>query len=168
MKTKPMAEADGWTLREFGSGDLGLICGRQAAIYAEEWGWGQPLEALIYEIAGTFLRGFKPGREQCWVAERGGQILGGVFLCEEDDSTARLRLLYVEPDTRGMGIGRALVHQCTLFAREAGYERIVLWTHGVLDAARKLYAAEGYVVTSTEVQTQFGKEETSEHWLLEL
>ena len=163
-----MSSQRDWTLRTFGAGDLGMIGARQAALYAEEWGWGQPLEALIYEISGSFLRDFKSGREQCWVADKNGQMLGGVFLCEEDADTARLRLLYVEPDARGMGVGGALVHQCTQFARGAGYKRIVLWTHAVLDSARKLYAAEGYKVTSTEVQTQFGKEELSEHWLLEL
>ena len=145
-----------------------MIGARQAMLYADEWGWGQPLEALIYEIAGSFLRDFKPGREQCWVADRDGQMLGGVFLCEEDADTARLRLLYVEPEARGLGVGSALVRQCSEFAREAGYKRIVLWTHAVLDSARKIYAAEGYKVTSTEVQTEFGKEEISEHWLLEL
>ncbi|RGP39790.1 hypothetical protein BPTFM16_00064 [Altererythrobacter insulae] len=163
-----MSKPRDWTLRTFGAGDLGMIGARQAVLYAEEWGWGQPLEALIYEISGDFLRDFKPGREQCWVADLNGKMLGGVFLCEEDADTARLRLLYVEPDARGMGVGGALVHQCTLFAKEAGYKRIVLWTHAVLDSARKLYAAEGYEVTSTEVQTEFGKEEISEHWLLEL
>ena len=163
-----MTKPSEWTLRTFGAGDLGMIGARQAKIYAEEWGWGHPLEALIYEIAGNFLRDFKQGREQCWVAEREGQMLGGVFLCEEDTKTARLRLLYVEPDARGMGVGSGLVSECTRFAREAGYNRIVLWTHAVLDSARKIYAAEGYTVISTEVQTEFGKEEISEHWLLEL
>lgn len=163
-----MSDPTAWRLRTFGPGDLGMIGARQAILYADEWGWGQPLEALIYEIAGNFLRDFKPGREQCWVADRDGQMLGGVFLCEEDADTARLRLLYVEPDARGLGVGSALVRQCSEFAREAGYKRIVLWTHAVLDSARKIYAAEGYTVTSTEVQTEFGKEEISEHWLLEL
>jgi GNAT superfamily N-acetyltransferase len=163
-----MSKPRGWTLRTFGAGDLGMIGARQAQIYADEWGWGQPLEALIYEICGKFLRDYKPGREQCWVADQGGRMLGGVFLCEEDADAARLRLLYVEPDARGMGVGGALVNQCTQFAREAGYKRIVLWTHQVLDSARKLYAAEGYTVMSTEVQTEFGTEEISEHWLLEL
>lgn len=163
-----MSDPTAWRLRTFGPGDLGKIGARQAILYADEWGWGQPLEALIYEIAGNFLRDFKPGREQCWVADCDGQMLGGVFLCEEDADTARLRLLYVEPEARGLGVGSALVRQCSEFAREAGYKRIVLWTHAVLDSARKIYAAEGYKVTSTERQTEFGKEEISEHWLLEL
>lgn len=163
-----MTEPVQWALRPFEAGDLGHICARQAALYAQEWDWGRPLEGLIYEIAGRFLLNFKPGREQCWVADSSGKMLGGVFLCEEDERTARLRLLYVEPEARGLGVGRALVRQCTDFAREAGYTRIVLWTHAVLDSARRIYAAEGYRVTSTEVQEDFGKQEVSEHWLLEL
>lgn len=162
------ALAADWRLRSFRSGDVGIISARQAMIYAEGYGWGRQLEALIYEIAANFLRDFREGREQCWVAERGGQLLGGVFLVEDDVETARLRLLYVEPEARGLGIGQALVHQCTQFAREAGYTRIVLWTHAVLHSARRIYAAEGYVVTSTEEHDEFGKHEVSEHWLLEL
>lgn len=165
---KTMPEGRGWSLRTFGSGDLGLIAARQAALYDAEWGWGRPMEALIYDIAGRFLRDFKPQREECWVAERDGRIMGGVFICEEDATTARLRLLYVEPEARGLGIGMALVRECTAFARAAGYERIVLMTHAVLDSARKLYVAEGYQLISSEEQDDFGKPETTEHWLLEL
>ncbi|MEL6878480.1 MAG: GNAT family N-acetyltransferase, partial [Pseudomonadota bacterium] len=157
-----------WSLRAFRPGDMGHVSARQAMIYQENYGWGEKLEALILEITATFLREFKPGREQCWIAERDHRMLGSVFLVEEDERTARLRLLYVEAEARGLGIGSALVRQCTKFAREAGYERIVLWTHAVLHSARNIYAKEGYTIVETEVQNEFGKEETSEHWLLEL
>ncbi len=157
-----------WSMRTFRPGDMGMVSARQAIIYSEGYGWGDKLEALILEIAANFLRDFKPGREQCWIAERGSRMLGSVFLVEEDERTARLRLLYVEAEARGLGIGAALVRQCSEFARQAGYERIVLWTHAVLHSARSIYAKEGYKVIETEVQNEFGKEETSEHWLLEL
>lgn len=165
---KAMTDTAGWALREFAPGDLGMVAARQAALYASEWGWGRPMEAMIYEIAGRFLHELKPDREQGWVAERDGRLLGGVFVCEEEPGTARLRLLYVEPDARGLGVGEALVRQCSAFARNAGYARMILSTHAVLDSARKLYAAEGYRLISSEPQTHFGKEEVSEDWLLEL
>ncbi len=168
MNQKAMAEPRNWTLRTFRSGDLGMIAARQAALYDAEWGWGRPMEAMIYDIAGSFLSDFKPGREQCWVAEADGRLMGGVFVCDEGEGTARLRLLYVEPEGRGSGIGGALVKQCTVFAREAGYRRIVLMTHAVLDSARKLYLAEGYRVTGSVTQNDFGKEEVTEHWQLDL
>jgi GNAT superfamily N-acetyltransferase len=162
--------AGDWTLRTFRTGDMGHIAARQAILYGDGYGWGSKLEAIILDIASRFLREFKDGREQCWVAERGGRVLGSVFLVEEPDkpSTARLRLLYVEPEARGLGVGRTLVNQCTRFAGQAGYARIVLWTHAVLDSARKIYAAEGYQLVSTELQEEFGKPEVSETWLLEL
>lgn len=126
------------------------------------------MEAMIYDIAGKFLREFQPERENCWVAERDGNILGGVFLCAEDMSTARLRLLYTEPEARGLGVGSALVRQCTIFASEAGYGRIVLMTHAVLESARKIYVAEGYRLIASEAQNDFGKHEVTEHWQLDL
>ncbi len=163
-----MTEQSQWQLRTFRTGDLGHIAGRQSALYDAEWGWGRPMEAMIYDIAGKFLRDFQPDYEQCWVADRDGQILGGVFLCREDDETARLRLLYVEPEARGLGVGSALVSQCTNFARKVGYKRIKLMTHAVLFSAKRIYEAEGYVLVESEAQRDFGKEEVTEHWLLEL
>ena len=163
-----MSEQDAWRLRTFLPGDLGHIAGRQAALYAAEWGWGRAMEAMIYDIAGKFLNEFKAGREQCWVADCGGVTLGGVFVCEENENTARLRLLYVEPSARGLGVGGALVRQCTQFAREAGYSQMILMTHAVLDSARKLYVAEGYRLISSVAQNDFGKDEVTEEWLLDL
>lgn len=159
-----------WTIRTFRSGDMGMIAARQAVLYQEHHGWGRKLEAIMLDITARFLREYKPGREQCWVAEREGAILGSVFLVEEpgQPDTARLRLLYVEPEARGLGIGHALVQECTRFARATGYRKIVLWTHAVLESARRIYAAEGYVLTATEMQEEFGKPEVSEHWQLEL
>jgi DNA-binding MarR family transcriptional regulator/GNAT superfamily N-acetyltransferase len=159
-----------WTIRDHRVGDMGIISARQSVLYNEGYGWGSKLEAIILDITARFLREFKEGREQCWVAEREGRILGSVFIVEEpgEPNTARLRLLYVEPEARGLGIGQALVRECTQFARKAGYARIKLWTHAVLDSARRIYAAEGYRIVGSEVQEEFGKPELSETWLLEL
>lgn len=165
-----MSAAVPWTLRTFRTGDLGHISARQAILYDRENGWGSKLEAIILDISGRFLRDFREGREQCWVAERDGQILGSVMMVTDpgEPGTARLRLLYVEPAARGLGIGHALVQECTRFARQAGYARIVLWTHAVLGSARRIYAAQGFRIIASEVQEEFGRPETSETWQLDL
>jgi DNA-binding MarR family transcriptional regulator/N-acetylglutamate synthase-like GNAT family acetyltransferase len=155
-----------WHIRTFRTGDLATIAARQSILYAD-YGWGRPMEVLQGEVTTAFLRDFKPGREQCWVAERGGKMAGSVLLVETDRG-AQLRLLYVEPDARGLGIGEALVRTCVDFARDAGYPRIWLWTHTILTSARRIYAAAGFRIVSSEVHDEFGKPEQGETWEMEL
>jgi DNA-binding MarR family transcriptional regulator/GNAT superfamily N-acetyltransferase len=158
----------GFVLRTFRPGDLGVIAARQAILYREVHGWGQEIETIELEVTAAFLREFKPGREQCWVAEVDGVLAGSIFLVEDGPGVARLRLLYVEPFARGLGAGEALVAQCVAFAREAGYGEIVLWTHAVLASARRLYAAHGFQLVETWTHDDFGKPEVSETWRLAL
>ena len=153
-------------LRPFRPGDMGMITARQSILYAEAYGWGVGMEALIGEITSAFLRNFQPGREQCWIAEQDGRMLGCVFLVADSPEVARLRLLYVEAEARGFGIGNLLVEQCIKFARDAGYRDLVLWTHTVLSSARKIYAAHGFEITSVEIHDEFGKPEQGESWRL--
>ena len=153
-------------IRAFRTGDMGQITARQSILYSENYGWGVGMEALIGEITSAFLRNFQPGREQCWIAEQGGRMLGSVFLVADSPDTARLRLLYVEAEARGLGIGRMLVDQCIAFARSAGYRELVLWTHTVLTSARKIYAAAGLEIVSVETHDEFGKPEQGESWRL--
>ena len=116
----------------------------------------------------AFLRDFKPGREQCWVAEVDGVMAGSIFLTDEGDGSSRLRLLYVEPFARGLGIGNALVETCLGFAREVGYAAMTLWTHKVLTSARRIYTAHGFHIVETQVHERFGIPLEGETWRLEL
>src|SRR5581483_4612552 len=110
-------ETPAFTIRTFRRGDMGLIASRQAILYREQYGWSSAIEVNVGEVTTAFLRNFKPGREQCWVAEMDGQIAGSIFLTDEGDGLSRLRLLYVEPAFQGRGIGDALVLACVGFAR---------------------------------------------------
>ncbi len=149
-------------------GDFGWVVHRHGALYAEEYGWDARFEALVARVVADFVHHFDEKRERAWIAEHNGAIVGSVFLAKEDDRTAKLRLLYVEPSERGLGIGKALVHSCISTAREMGYERIVLWTNSVLTAARAIYIAEGFQLVGTEPHELFGPEQVGETWELQL
>ena len=155
-------------LRPAQAGEVSQIAARQAMLYAESHGWGHELETLVAETAAAFLRRFKPGREQCWVAGLDGVMAGAVFLTDEGPTdrghAARLRLLHVEPFARRRGIGDALVDACTGFAREHEYDRITLWTHTVLESARRLYARHGFVCIASDVHHEFGEPVQGETW----
>ena len=155
-------------IRPFRTGDLGLIVSRQAILYAESHGWGAGLEAGELEVAAHFLRCFKPGREQCWVAELAGRLAGSVFLTDEGEGLSRLRLLYVEPFARGCGLGDRLVGTCLGLAREVGYDAVTLWTHTVLGSARRIYAAHGFQLVETALHHEFGVPVQGETWRLML
>lgn len=161
-------EAAGYTVRTFGPGDMGMITARQAILYNESHGWAAPMEVLLGDVTSAFLRDYQAGREQCWVAESGGVMAGSIFVVDAGDGVAQLRLLYVEPWARGMGIGGDLVGRCVAFAREAGYSMLRLWTHSVLLSARRIYAAKGFVIVKTEIHHEFGKPEQGEIWELAL
>lgn len=158
--------AAGYAIRTFRPGDLGLLAARQAILYQRDNDWGAPMEALLLDVTSAFVRDFKPGREQCWVAERGGDMAGAILCCDSGDGRARLRLLHVEPSARGLGIGGALVGACVEFARAAGYRGIWLWTHSTLLSARRLYATAGFQITSSEIHHHFGRPELGETWEL--
>jgi DNA-binding MarR family transcriptional regulator/GNAT superfamily N-acetyltransferase len=155
-------------LRPHGPGDMGWITERHGVLYGREYGWGRGIEAVTARICADFLDNLDPARERCWVAERGGERMGCVFLVRDTDAVARLRLLLLEPAARGEGLGRRLVDECIGFARAAGYREIVLWTHAVLVAARAIYASTGFELVESHIHDDFGKPEVSETWRLVL
>jgi GNAT superfamily N-acetyltransferase len=155
-------------LRDPAVGDLGWMIHRQALLYTREHGWDQSFETLLAEIVGRFGRQLVAGRERCWVAERAGEVVGGVFVVREDEATAQLRMLYVEPSVRGQGLGRRLVEECLQFARTAGYRRMQLWTNDVLVQARQLYLATGFQLIEQAPHQSFGKALTGQVWARDL
>jgi len=155
-------------LRPPGPGDLGWVVQVHGELYAREYGFDSGFEALVADIAAKYLRDFDPERENGWIAEVDGERAGSVFLVRQSRSVAKLRLLILRPEARGLGLGGRLVDECIAFARARGYRRIVLWTQSILVAARAIYASRGFVLKKSEPHPAFGRELVAETWELEL
>jgi DNA-binding MarR family transcriptional regulator/GNAT superfamily N-acetyltransferase len=156
------------SIRPLRIGDVGWITHRQGILYAQEYGWDATYEALVAEILGAFVRTFDSKREAAWIAELRGNTVGSVFLVRASNQIAKLRLLYVEPSARGLGIGKRLVSLCIEGARERGYRTLTLWTNDVLVAARRIYEAMGFRLTAEERHRAFGKDLVGQTWELDL
>jgi DNA-binding MarR family transcriptional regulator/ribosomal protein S18 acetylase RimI-like enzyme len=158
-----------YLLRAHQPGDMGWVTYRHGVLYAEEYGYDERFEALVAKIVGEFIERFDPARERCWIAEKDGEIVGAVFLVKKSASVAKLRLLYVEPQARGMGIGERLIGECIRFARQARYRKIRLWTQSELLAARHLYRKAGFKRIAEEPHRSFGRDDlVAETWELAL
>jgi DNA-binding MarR family transcriptional regulator/N-acetylglutamate synthase-like GNAT family acetyltransferase len=168
MVTPEPNAAGNIVLRQPKTGDLGWVVTRHAELYAREYQWTDPFEGVCAQIVADFSNKFDPSCERGWIAEIDGQNVGCVFLVKDSATVARLRLLLVDPMARGRGLGTRLTDECIRFARECGYERITLWTHSILTAARHAYEKAGFRLTSSEKRKSFGQDVVSEYWDLVL
>lgn len=155
-------------LRDPRPGDMGWVVQQHGELYAREYGFDWTFEALVAEIAAKFIREFVPGREKGWIAEVDGERAGCVFVVRQSETVAKLRLLILRPEARGLGLGGRLTDECIAFARAAGYRKLVLWTQSNLTAARAIYASRGFVLKDSEANEAFGQPLESETWELKL
>ena len=156
------------TIRPLGlPGDLGWVVMAHGEVYAQEFGWDSSFEALVARIVADYA-GRADAGEAGWIADLDGSPAGCIFCMRKDEATAQLRLLLVEPRARGLGLGGALVAECTGFARRAGYRELVLWTNDVLTAARRIYQRAGFELVAAEPHHSFGHDLVGETWRLRL
>lgn len=147
---------------------MGWVVQAHGAVYAAEFGYDQRFEALVAEIVAKFVHDFDPRYERCWIARRGTRNVGSAFLVRQSRGVAKLRLVVVTREARGIGLGRRLVNACLRFARAKGYRKVVLWTQSELDAARHIYQRVGFRLARTERHASFGKPLVGEYWELPL
>ena len=87
-------------------------------------------------------------RRVCVVADGGERLVGMVGGdWEEQSGRVHLVALWVEPSSRGKGVGKALVAEVLAWARERQAQRVELWVVDDAPAAAALYASCGFVET---------------------
>lgn len=161
-----MAE-DQAVIRSLGAaGDLGWVLLAHGELYAAEYDW--EVETVTARVVADYAATARPGHDHAWIAEQHGRRVGSVFCVRVDEATAKLRLLLVDPTARGQQLGTWLVSRCVEFARDAGYQRLVLWTNEPLAAARRLYLEAGFQLVTQGNHHDFGPELRGQEYELDL
>lgn len=95
------------------------------------------------------------------VADDGEQLVGMVG-GDWDEQSGRVHLvaLWVEPSSRGRGVGKALVAEVLSWARERQAHRVELWVVDDALAAAALYASCGFVETGVHQAVPYSPEQT--------
>jgi putative acetyltransferase len=121
------------------------------------------LEPADYALFGTYQR----QRSLYFVALLGGEIVGGAGvapLSGADPLTCELQRMYLRADTRGRGIGDALLQRCLAAARQFLYVRCYLETITQMQAALEFYGRHGF----RDLQAPLGRtgHEHNDRWLM--
>lgn len=154
------------SIRTHRIGDLGYIIYRHAILYQEEYGLGPVFEDYLLEGFLAFSRSEQPGT--IWIAEDGDQIVGSIAIAGIDSETAQLRWFLIEPEYRGVGLGRRLMTVAMDHCRDKGYRKVFLWTFSDLHAARHLYKEYGFQITEEHPNDSWKPGIVEERWDISL
>ncbi len=152
------------SLRAPKPGDYGWLVHRQALLFHADYGADMGFEAHAAQEMAEFSRLCDRERAMCWIAEQGESVVGAAFVAPLSQRAARMRLLYVEPEARGLGIGTLLVAQSIGFARRSGYDMLTLTTCGVAGDGRRVFEHAGFNCVSTEPERRFGRNLIAQTW----
>jgi N-acetylglutamate synthase-like GNAT family acetyltransferase len=142
--------------------DIEHIIARHRILYEREFGFDSTFGDYV-------ARSLQEKPERIWISEHDGKFAGCVGLVEPDDQTAQLRWFLVEPEMRGMGIGKELMQKFMDYCNAKQYEQIFLWTVNKLPAARSIYERYGFQLTEEKPEKMlWGQNLIEQRWDLSL
>jgi GNAT superfamily N-acetyltransferase len=139
-------------------GAIGDVTRLHAVYYSENWGFDVSFESWVAQGLAEFFSRFDGDKDLFLCALAEGEFAGAIAIHGNpaEGGGARLRWYIVDPAHTKKGIGTLLLNGAVDFCREAGHERVFLWTFEGLDPARRLYEAAGFRLTEEHVSEQWG------------
>jgi putative acetyltransferase len=134
------------------SSDVPVITDHVRRVLGEfgiSFGIGATSDSELFELPDSYLR-----REGLfWIAERAGSrtLLGTAGIVRVRPDAFELRKMYLVPESRGHGIGAALLDLAVAHARQRGAAKLVLDTVDQMREAIAFYERRGFVRDDSEI-----------------
>ena len=138
-------------------GDLGYVIFRHGVLYSKEYNYGVSFETYVAAGLYEFYKSYDSKKDRAWICGHENKIVGFLLLMHRENNAAQLRYFYLEPEYRGIGLGKKLMQLYTNFLKEKKYASSFLWTTKELYAAASLYKKFGFTLTEEVDSTAFGK-----------
>lgn len=138
-------------------GDLGYVVYRVGKLADRENSYGVSFEAYVAGGLVEFYKNYDANRDYVWVCEHDERIVGFLLLVHRENNAAQLKNFYLEPEFRGIGLGKKLMEQFISVLKTNGYTSSYLWTTNEQQTAVALYERHGYVLTEEKQSGSFGR-----------
>lgn len=148
-------------------GDIGYITYLHGRLYKKEYDYGIQFECYVAQGLCEFYYQYDAQKDCVWIAEHNDRIVGFLLLMHRDKA-AQLRYFIIEPEYRGIGLGKKLMDLYMEFLQQRGYTESYLWTTSELPTAAALYRRYGFVVTEEIPSSNFGKPVVEQKYGLKL
>ena len=156
-------------IRPFTDADRSFVITRQIRLYEVEYGFtSDAWKAYVTNGVNQLVSRFDSDKDCLLILEASGKASGCIAITHTDEGAAQLRFFFVEAGLRGQGAGRRLIDAAIRFCRDQKYNEVFLWTFSKLEAARHLYKQQGFILTDTHENSDWGQAVLEEKWLLKL
>ncbi len=137
---------------------IGRIVEMLHSYMSKHYRFGAAFETRIAADLAEFVSRIDAPQNEIWRAEIDGKIVGSISIDGEDlgDGLAHLRWFIVGGEIHGGGVGNRLLERALDFCDKRGFRETHLWTVKGLDAARRLYEKNDFVLAEEFYGDQWG------------
>lgn len=153
---------------EFTQEDIEFSKKRHVEIFDGEYGFSEYFNKYATAAIDRFPQTYNPEKDFMLIAKVEGKFGGTVTLIGEENGNARLRFFFVEPFTRGKGVGKLLFNTAMSMAKDMGYSHLYFSTYNVLKPARNMYRNLGYVITKETPEDEVLPGAVEEIWEIDI
>lgn len=129
------------------SGDIGYLIHMHGWIYRRECRYPLAFEGYVARTFHEFMKTYDAGKDRIWLAEHNGEIVGSIGIVGHPGK-AQLRWFLLNPDYRGIGLGKRLLREALAYCRRKRYPKVFLLTTEDQTQAIAMYRKAGFVQTA--------------------